>query len=115
MLPLTLFLAKLIGLLFLIFSSSMAMNKRAMVAAVNELMRDRGLMLIGGSINLGAGLAIVLAHNVWSGSVLAVIVTLIGWLLVLRGVVWLFTPPEKRQILRGDALRVEPCGAFPSR
>jgi hypothetical protein len=93
--PLTLFLAKLIGLLFFVFSLSMAVNKRAMVAAVNELMHDRGLMLIGSSINLAAGLVIVLAHNVWSGGVLTVIVTLIGWLFVLRGVVWLFTPPEK--------------------
>jgi hypothetical protein len=93
--PLTLFVAKLIGLLFLVFSLSMAVNKQAMVAAVNELMHDRGLMLIGSSINLAAGLAIVLAHNVWSGGVLTVIVTLIGWLLALRGVVWLFTPPEK--------------------
>jgi hypothetical protein len=92
--PLTLFVAKLIGLLFLVFSLSMAVNKQAMVAAVNELIHDRSLMLIGSSINLAAGLAIVLAHNVWSGGVLTVIITLIGWLLALRVVVWLFTPPE---------------------
>jgi hypothetical protein len=67
MLPLTLFLAKLIGLMFLVFSLLMAMNKRAMLATINELLRSRGLMLIGGSFNLAAGLAIVLGHNVWSG------------------------------------------------
>jgi hypothetical protein len=43
MLPLTLFLAKLIGLLFLVFSLLMAINKRAMLAAIDELVRNRGL------------------------------------------------------------------------
>jgi hypothetical protein len=95
MLPLTLFLAKLIGLMFLVFSLLMAMNKRAMLAAIDELVRSRGLMLIGGSVNLAAGLAIVLGHNVWSGGMLTVVVTLIGWLVTLRGFVWLFTPQEK--------------------
>jgi hypothetical protein len=95
MLPLTLFLAKLIGLMFLVFSLLMAMNKRAMLTTINELLRSRGLMLIGGSFNLAAGLAIVLGHNVWSGGMLAVVVTLIGWLVTLRGFVWLFTPQEK--------------------
>jgi FtsH-binding integral membrane protein len=95
MLPLMLFLAKLIGLLFLVFSLLMAMIERAMLAAIDELVRSRGLMLIAGSFNLAAGLAIVLGHNVWSRGALTVVVTLIGWLVALRGVVWLFTPQEK--------------------
>jgi hypothetical protein len=93
--PLTLFLAKLIGLTFVAFSLSMAMNRRAMVAAANQMVRDRGLILIGSSLNLIAGLALVLSHNVWSGGALTVAVTLVGWLLVLRGLFLLFTPPEK--------------------
>jgi hypothetical protein len=88
--PLTLFIAKLIGLMLLVFSLLMAMNKRAMLASIDELVRNRSLMLIGGSFNLAAGLAIVLGHNVWSGGALTVVVTLIGWLVALRGVVWLF-------------------------
>src|SRR3984893_4663856 len=106
--PLTLFLAKLIGLMFLVFSSLMAMNKRAMLAATDELVRSRGLILIGGSFNLAAGLAIVLGHNIWSGGALAIVVTLIGWLVALRGVVWLYTPQERLvQFLRGAAFRAE--------
>src|SRR5580700_8651196 len=80
--------------MFLVFSLLMAMNKRAMLAASDELVRSRGLMLIAGSFNLAAGLAIMLGHNVWSGGALT-IVTLIGWLVALRGVVWLITPQEK--------------------
>jgi hypothetical protein len=93
--PLTLFIAKLIGLLFLAFSLLMVMNKRDMLAAINELIRSRGLMLIGGSINLAAGLAIILGHNLWHGSALTVVITLIGWFATLRGAVWLFVPRDK--------------------
>jgi hypothetical protein len=93
--PLTLLIAKLIGLMFLIFSLLMAMNKLAMLAAIDELVRSRGLMLMGVLFNLDAGLAIVVGHNVWSGAALTVVVTLMGWLVALHGVVWLFTPQEK--------------------
>jgi predicted phage tail protein len=95
MLPLTLFLAKLIGLMFLVFSLAMAVNKRAMIAAAGEMVHDHGLLLIGGSVNLAGGLAIMLGHNLWSGGALTVIITLIGWLLVVRGIVWLCAPQEK--------------------
>ena len=45
---------------------------RTMLAAIDELVRSRGLMLIAGSFNLAAGLAIVLGHNVWSGGALTI-------------------------------------------
>ena len=93
--PLTLFIAKLIGLMFLVFSLLMATNKRVTLAGIDELVRSRGLMVIGGSLNLAAGLAIILGHQIWSGGVLTVVITLIGWLVALRGIVWLFTPQEK--------------------
>jgi hypothetical protein len=92
--PLTLFLAKLIGLLFLLFSLDMAFSKRAMVRTANEFIHERSLILIVATLNLAAGLAIVLAHNVWRGGGLTVIVTLIGWFLILRGSLLLFVPSE---------------------
>jgi hypothetical protein len=42
---------------------------------------------------VAAGLAIVLTHNIWSGGVLTVIVTIIGWLTLIKGLVFLFMPP----------------------
>jgi len=36
----------------------------------------------------------VLAHNVWSGGALPVVVTLFGWILLIRGALLLFLPPE---------------------
>ena len=36
----------------------------------------------------------VLAHNIWSGGALVVIVTLVGWLTVTKSLLFLFLPPE---------------------
>jgi vacuolar-type H+-ATPase subunit I/STV1 len=52
------------------------------------------MVLILGVITLAAGLAMVLAHNIWSGGALAVIVTLVGWLALIKGLFFLFLPPE---------------------
>jgi hypothetical protein len=43
-------------------------------------------------ITLGLGLAMVLGHNRWSGGALPILVTLIGWGLLLRGLLLLFLP-----------------------
>ena len=36
----------------------------------------------------------ILGHNVWSGGALPVIVTLIGWLALIKGLLLLFLSPE---------------------
>ena len=41
-----------------------------------------------------AGLAIFLGHNVWSGGALPIIVTLLGSIILIRGVVLLFLSPQ---------------------
>jgi hypothetical protein len=51
------------------------------------------MMFVLGVITLGAGLAMILAHNIWSGGALAVIVTLVGWLAVIKSLLFLFLPP----------------------
>ena len=104
--PLTLFLARFLGLVFLVFSFAMMVNKRAMVAAAADLVRDRGLLLLGGLGNLAGGIAIILAHNLWSGGALTIIVTLIGWLLAVRGIVWLCAP-QARLVALYEAARFE--------
>jgi hypothetical protein len=76
----TIFLARLIGLFALIQATAMIVHKEAIVDAMNGVMGNRPLLLVLGLVALAAGLAMVLAHNVWSGGVLPVVVTLIGWI-----------------------------------
>ena len=51
-------------------------------------------MLTIGMIVLIAGLAMVLSHNIWSGGALPVVVTLFGWIILIRGVLILFLSPD---------------------
>jgi hypothetical protein len=92
--PRTIFLSRLLGLYFIVVGLAMLANRRATVEIVAALVHNAPLMFIGGLIALVTGLAMALAHNVWSGGVLPVVVTLIGWITLLKGALILFLPPE---------------------
>lgn len=90
----TTFLGKLIGLYCILFSLSMFTHKGATVEMVTALVHNPPMVFIVGLIALVAGLAMILGHNVWSGGALPVIVTLIGWLALIKGLLLLFLSPE---------------------
>src|SRR6266567_5324304 len=92
--PRTVFLARLIGLFALLLSLTELLHKQATVETAAALVRDRPLLFILAMLGLLAGLAIVLTHNIWSGGALPVVVTLLGWALLLRGLVLLLLPHE---------------------
>ena len=92
--PRTLFLSKLIGLYCIFGSLSMLTHRETTLEAVTELLHSPSLILILGVMTLVAGLAMVLAHNIWSGGALPVIVTLIGWLTLVKSLLFLFLPRE---------------------
>jgi hypothetical protein len=94
--PVTIFLARLIGLYCLLFGLAMMVQRQAMLDTLAALIRNGPVLLIVEMIAVTAGLAIVLGHNVWSGGALPVIVTLLGWIILIRGVVLLFLPPAAK-------------------
>ncbi len=83
--PLTVFLGKLIGLYCIIVALALTAHKQRTVETVHALIRNPPLLLFVEVIALIAGMAMVLGHNIWSGGALPVIVTLIGWLVTIRG------------------------------
>jgi hypothetical protein len=85
----TIFLARLIGLSAVFMSLAMVVNKTSFIGTTAALVHEPPALMIYGMIALFAGLAMVIGHNVWSGGALAVVVTLIGWLILIRGVVLL--------------------------
>ena len=68
MLPLTIFLGKLIGLYCIIVALAMMAHKQSAVATVNALIRNPLLLLPAEVLGLAAGLGMVLGHNIWSGA-----------------------------------------------
>ena len=92
--PLTVYLGRLLGLFTLITSFWLLVERQSTLSTIPALLGNRPAMVIFAIIALAGGLAIVLAHNIWSGGALPILVTLIGWVMLIRGVLFLFLPPE---------------------
>jgi hypothetical protein len=90
----TIYLSRLIGLFSILVSLTLVTHKDTTVETMAALVRNSPLLLILGMLFLTAGLAIVLGHAIWSGGLLPLVVTLIGWLMLIRGLVLLFLPPQ---------------------
>lgn len=92
--PRTFFLSRLLGLYYILAALSMLLHKQTYVETVTALLHDSPVMFIVSIFTLVAGLAMILAHNIWSVGALAVIVTFIGWITLIKGLLFLFLPPE---------------------
>lgn len=91
---LTIYFAQFFGLLFLILALSMLFGKKMILEALEDFAHNKGLSYLGGLIAVAAGLAMVLGHNIWNAGMLALVVTLIGWLMLVKGIMLLFVTPE---------------------
>jgi hypothetical protein len=91
--PRTIYLGRLIGLYCVLLALAMISHKQATVETIIALMHDAPVLLLASIVAMAAGLAIVLGHNVWSGGVLPVVVTLVGWISLTKGLILLFLPP----------------------
>jgi hypothetical protein len=99
------FLAKLIGPCFLILGASLLVNARTFRAIADEFLASRALLFLSALMILPVGIALVLAHNVWVAN-WPVIITLLGWLFVISGMIRLFATP--RVIAVGHRLHARP-------
>jgi hypothetical protein len=97
----SIFLARLLGPLLLLTGAGIVLNPKSFRTIAGEVVRSVTLVYLFGFMDLAAGLAIVLTHNVWVAS-WRVLITLIGWLLLIRGAVRIAAP----EIVMGYAAKV---------
>ena len=76
-------------------AAAMLPQPEAFATIVHAFVADAPLVLIAGVFTLFGGLALVLLHNYWSGGALTVIITLIGWLTLIKAVVLVVLPSSK--------------------
>ncbi len=103
----TIFLGKLIGLFCILLSLSMLARRQGTITSVEGLLHDAPLTLVTGLITLGLGLAMVLTHNIWSGGALPIIVTIMGWATLVKGLLLLFLTQDTSSNLFLNALRYD--------
>jgi len=97
----SIFLGRLLGPLLLLTGAGIVLNPKSFRTIAGEVVRSVTLVYLFGFMDLAAGLAIVLTHNVWVAS-WRVLITLIGWLLLIRGAVRIVAP----EIVMGYAAKV---------
>ena len=87
----SIYLAKLIGPVFAAIGIGMLLNAPIFHILAEQFLSSYALIFLAGLLTLTAGIALVLAHNVWEPD-WRVIITIIGWLGVIGGVVRIVAP-----------------------
>ena len=95
----SLLLAKIFGLTYLIVGLGILLNKDRYRDMLNEFLKQKALLYLSGVLALIVGLVIVLYHNVWEAS-WVVIITIIGWAALIKGIVLLLAPQALLDISR---------------
>ena len=88
----TIYMSRLIGLYCILIAPSLALHKQATVDSITAMFHNPAMMLLISIIGLGAGLAMIQAHNIWTGGALPVVVTLVGWASLVKGLMFLLLP-----------------------
>lgn len=88
----TLYLGRLLGLYAIVVALAMITYKQETIEMITSLLNSATAVFAVGLVGVAAGLAVVLAHNVWTGGALPVVVTLVGWWSLIKGLACLFLP-----------------------
>ena len=87
----SIFLAKVIGLFLVISTLAIIIRYKKFVSIEEEAAKNKILIYLSGFIALIIGILLIISHNIW---VLdwRVVITLIGWMVFVKGVLRIFFP-----------------------
>lgn len=89
---LSIFLGKIVGLYLLISTISILIQQKYYKKVFDELLKHPAFITIYAIIDLIIGLIIIISHNIWISN-WPLIITLLGWLIFLKGI-FLFLFPQ---------------------
>ncbi|OGC81848.1 MAG: hypothetical protein A2V81_03340 [Candidatus Abawacabacteria bacterium RBG_16_42_10] len=87
------FLAQVLGPAFVIVALGVFMNRQVIRHMMDRLTEDNPVIWFSGFVRVLLGLLIVVTHNVWVWN-WQVLITLIGWIALIKGVVLLWWPAQ---------------------
>jgi len=82
----SIFFARFWGWLLVILGAIFLFRKKTILEELFRLIKDTGFTLLSGYLAMTLGLVTVVLHNVWVAD-WRVVITIFGWLSVLKGVV----------------------------
>ena len=89
---LSIFLAKIIGVVYVVAGISILFNSKYYKPVFNDLLKNKVWMFTMGLIGLVAMFIWVLKHNIWQGPWWVILVTLFGWLGFVKCILILLLP-----------------------
>jgi uncharacterized membrane protein len=88
---LSIFLSQVIGVYLILIGLISITRRKMMMAAVADIAKNRSLIYVIAVLELLAGIALVISHNIWAWEA-AVIITIVGWLMLIEAVCYLILP-----------------------
>lgn len=90
----SIFLAQLMGSYLVLVGLLVVLRRKFFLHAMKDFLQSRALRFVVPFIELTAGLALVLTHNIWVwGS--EVIITIVGWMMIIESLAYLAIPEKK--------------------
>jgi len=86
----SIFFAKLFGFYLLIAAVYVFFRQKLLIHIVHDVVKSKGLRYFVGFSITAAGLALILGHNIWTGGFIPVVVTVFGWIMLAKGLMYLF-------------------------
>ena len=101
-------LAEVLGAVFVLVGLSM-FNKKSFMSAMTDLANSKGLSWTVGLVTFVAGVITVSLYNVWSSN-WEVVITIVGWLMIIKGLFITLFPnislPFYRKFASNSALTI---------
>ena len=84
-------IAQVLGIFFVVVGVAMVIGSKAVVAAIEHSVENKGILFVWGMLALLIGAVIVVLNDVWTSG-LTLLVTILGWLALIKGAFILFFP-----------------------
>ncbi len=88
----TLFLSQAFGVYLLVMGLAVLFGTIDLSKFVTEYLKNTGLFVVTNLFVLVLGILLVLSHNVWNGTPETTLISLICWLVFIKGVVAILLP-----------------------
>jgi hypothetical protein len=96
----TIMVAQVLGIFFALVGISMVLNSRGTAAAIEEAVQHKGILWTWGLLSTLIGSVIVVFNsNMWTSG-LPLLVTILGWIALIKGVFILLFPHAAASLYR---------------
>jgi len=88
----SLFLAQIFGIYFVIGGVGLILKPKTLPKFINKFSSNRVDVMMGGFLALIIGAPLVLIHNIWDGTLLQTVVTVLVWITFIKGAARILMP-----------------------